>query len=108
MTDAFSLNLQITPFDLGEGWCLQNIHEERRQKSYTVEIIMFCLQYIEAVAPMWYKRCQHTQSLTVKSLTFAEIDTSPQVVKVCLPDFHIIRSLNETCIQRLLKNICVQ
>lgn len=38
--------------------------------------------------------------------TFAEIYTSPQVVEVSLPNLHIICCLNETCIQRLLKNIC--
>lgn len=40
------------------------------------------------------------------ALTFAEINTSPQVVEECLPNFHIIRRLNKTCNQRLFKNIC--
>lgn len=41
----------------------------------------------------------------VAALTFAEIHTPPQVVKVRLPDLHVICCLNETRIQRLLKNV---
>lgn len=38
-------------------------------------------------------------------LAFTEVNTSPQVVQIRLPDFYIISCLDESCIQSLFKHV---